>query len=65
MTGKYTEEIIRPFAVFECQVILNNKTDTINMYVYNRSRPIFGQEWLRHFKLDWREFNSIHHDDQL
>lgn len=56
----YSGEPIHPLGYLECNVQLNDQSETLNLYVLNNEgRPLFGREWLRHLNLNWAEIKSL------
>lgn len=60
MLKTYTGEMISPQAVITVSVQMNKKRAKLPLYVVEgASPPLFGREWLRKIRIDWREIKMI------
>ena len=57
----YTGEKIIPLGILDVTVEINKQKKELQLYVIERGgAPLFGRDWLRELKLDWRTINKIH-----
>ncbi|XP_048854231.1 uncharacterized protein K02A2.6-like [Brienomyrus brachyistius] len=65
MLKTYTGEPLAPEGVVKVQVELNKKCAVLPLYVVKvDAPPLFGREWLRVIKLDWRDLKTVHAIEQ-
>ncbi|KAL2077680.1 hypothetical protein ACEWY4_027184 [Coilia grayii] len=56
----YTGELLQPEGMLKVWVKLNRQKARLPLYVVKgTSPPLFGREWLRNIKLDWREIKTV------
>uniref|UniRef100_A0A8C6KTL9 CCHC-type domain-containing protein n=1 Tax=Nothobranchius furzeri TaxID=105023 RepID=A0A8C6KTL9_NOTFU len=66
MLKTYTGEPLAPEGVIKVQVELNEQRATLPLYVVKvDAPPLFGREWLRVIKLNWKDLKMIHASDNL
>ncbi|XP_025758532.1 uncharacterized protein K02A2.6-like [Oreochromis niloticus] len=65
MLKTYTGEPLAPEGVIKVQVELNKQRATLPLYVVKvDAPPLFGREWLRVIKLNWKDLKMIHAREQ-
>ena len=56
----YTGELISPEGVIKVLVKMNKQKAKLPLYVVKgASPPLFGREWLRRIRIDWREIKTV------
>ncbi|XP_024154359.1 uncharacterized protein K02A2.6, partial [Oryzias melastigma] len=61
----YTGEPLAPEGVIKVKVRLNNQSATLPLYVVKvDAPPLFGREWLRAIRLNWKDLKSVLMVDQ-
>ncbi|KAK7882126.1 hypothetical protein WMY93_028300 [Mugilogobius chulae] len=61
MLKTYTGEPLAPEGVIKVQVELNKQCAVLPLYVVKvEAPPLFGREWLRVIKLNWRDLKTVH-----
>ncbi|XP_059413408.1 uncharacterized protein K02A2.6-like [Carassius carassius] len=56
----YTGEVISPEGVIKVRVKLNKQSARLPLYVVKGdTAPLFGREWLRRIRLNWREIKTV------
>ncbi len=59
----YTGEVVSPVGVIKVKVKLNKQKVKLPLYVVEGSAPpLFGREWLKKIRLNWREIKSVNKD---
>ncbi|CAI5689533.1 unnamed protein product [Oreochromis niloticus] len=65
MLKTYTGEPLAPEGVIKVQVELNKQCATLPLYVVKvDAPPLFGREWLRVIKLNWKDLKMVHAREQ-
>lgn len=65
MLKTYTGEPLAPEGVIKVQVELNKQRATLPLYVVKVDAPtLFGREWLRVIKLNWKDLKRVHAREQ-
>ncbi|CAI5682743.1 unnamed protein product [Oreochromis niloticus] len=65
MLKTYTGEPLAPEGVIKVQVELNKQRATLPLYMVKvDAPPLFGREWLRVIKLNWKDLKMIHAREQ-
>ena len=65
MLKTYTGEPLAPEGVIKVQVELNKQSAVLPLYVVKVDAPaLFGREWLRVIKLNWRDLKTVHVTEQ-
>ncbi|XP_051782565.1 uncharacterized protein K02A2.6-like [Erpetoichthys calabaricus] len=65
MLKTYTGEPLAPEGVIKVQVKLNNQCAKLPLYVVKVDAPLlFGREWLRVIKLNWKDLKMVHAIEQ-
>lgn len=60
MLKTYTGEVISPQSVIKVSVKINKLRANLPLYVIEgTSPPLFGREWLRKIRIDWRKIKTI------
>ncbi|XP_042625658.1 uncharacterized protein K02A2.6-like [Cyprinus carpio] len=61
MLKTYTGEPLAPEGVIKVQVRLNKQCADLPLYVVKVDAPaLFGREWLRVIKLNWKDLKTVH-----
>ena len=56
----YTGELLLPEGMFKVSVKFNKQKVRLPLYVVKgNAPPLFGREWLRNIRLDWREIKTV------
>lgn len=56
----YTGELVSPLGVIEVKVKMNKQKVKLPLYVVEGTAPpLFGREWLKKIRLNWREIKSV------
>lgn len=63
MLKTYTGEPLAPEGVIKVQVKLKKQCANLPLYVVN-APPLFGREWLRVIKLNWKDVKTMHAIEQ-
>ncbi|XP_041962465.1 uncharacterized protein K02A2.6-like [Alosa sapidissima] len=65
MLKTYTGEPLAPEGVIKVQVKLNKQCADLPLYVVKVDAPaLFGREWLRVIKLNWKDLKTVHAIEQ-